>query len=355
VIALLFILITIGIILESISLRRDPNEVDADGVLSKRVAEPGEPFHMETIVTNKSLIPVSYLSIREIFPTASKLPGEMTYKAKSINTYTKKICRLRGRQRKKLILETSIQKRGVHLFMGEYIEFGDFLGFREISREASYEQDIVIYPEKIKSKRLADTLAKFTGDIAAKRHLIRDPILTVGCREYTGREPMKEIHWLKSAQRGDLVVREFDYTRQISVSVILSIEGLNFLDEDSLDECCATARTVCETLIEAGVAIRFFTNSRLTRKFNKSIWSCRVSTGHTGELLEGLGRVSAYVCSTMEKLVDYSLRESDFDSSYIVILPTDDNRGNEVLDKIRSNSSGDALIVQGAQTNEVSL
>jgi len=346
-ILLLFTLIVIGIILEVISLKRDPNEVDADGVLSTRVTEPGEPFNMQTVITNKSFIPVSYLAIKEIFPPASKLPADIIYRSKLSGSYTIKICRLRARQRKKLIMETSIQKRGVHTFAGEYIEFGDFLGFREIAREMNYEQEIVVYPEKTENRRLADTLAKFTGDVAAKRHLIRDPIITLGCREYTGREPMKEIHWLKSAQRGELVVREFDYNRQISVSVILSVEGLNLHDNEGLDECCSIARSVCETLIGTGAVIKFFTNAKLTRKNMKTVWKCDVSAGNTGELLEGLGRVSAQFYGSMEKLLDYALRESDFDTAFIVILPANDTRGKEAEKRLKDNSSGDTVLLQG--------
>jgi len=244
-------------------------------------------------------------------------------------------------------METSIKKRGVHIFTGDYVDFGDFLGFREISRDVTYEQEIVVYPEKFKSQRLANTLAKFTGDVTAKRHLIRDPIITVGCREYTGREPMKEIHWMKSAQRNELVVREFDFNRQISVSVILNVEGINLLDEEGLDGCCAAARTVCESLVEAGAAIRFFTNSKLIQKSVRTVWQCKVSSGHTGELLEGLGRVSAHYIGSLDKLLDYSLRESDFDSAYIVIMHPDDIRGDGAVHKLRSNTGGEAMLVQG--------
>jgi len=351
-ITLLIILIIIGIILETISLKRDPDEVEVYGLLSTRVSEPGDTFDLQTTVTNKSLIPISYLAVREVLPAASVLPDGIVYRSKLSGSYTKKICRLRGRQRKTLIMETSINKRGVHIFSGDYVDFGDFLGFREISRDVTYEQEIVVYPEKLVSQRLANTLAKFTGDVNAKRHLIRDPIITVGCREYTGREPMKEIHWTKSAQRNELVVREFDYNRQISVSVILNVEGINLHDEEGLDECCAIARTVCESLVGTGATIRFFTNSLLKRKSNRTVWQCRVSSGHTGELLEGLGRVTAYFNNPLDKLLDFSLRESDFDSAFIVIMHPDDIRGNDAIHRLRSNTGGEALLVQSTRINE---
>jgi len=355
VIPILFILIALGIILEVISLKRNPDEVEADCILSTRLTEPGVPFTMQTIVTNKNIIPVSFVAVREILPAASELPESIVYKTKQSGSYTRKICRLRGYQRKKLIMETSIDKRGVHYFAGEYLDFGDFLGFREITKVTSYQQDVVVYPKKIDNQELTIALAKFTGDIVAKRHLIRDPILTVGCREYTGREPMKEIHWLKSAGRGELVVREFDYNRQISVSVILNVEGHNFNDKEGLDECCGIARTVCETLVEKGAVIKFFTNSVLTGKGNRSAWKCIASSGNTGELLEALGRVTAYFYNSMEKLLDYTVRESDFDSAFILIMPAEDMRGKAAIHRLRSSNSGEALLLQGTRASEESV
>ena len=345
-VAILLVIILLGIILEIVSLKRDPSKVDLDCAISAQVTEPGALFKVQTIITNKSLIPFSYLSVKEIFPSVAEVPEGMTSLEKKDGKYTTKVCRIKGHQRKKLTLETSIEKRGVHSFKGDTIEFGDFLGFREYSKKLSYRQDIVVYPCRFESPGITDALGRFCGDVASKRFLIRDPILTVGCREYTGREPMKEIHWLASAHRGELMVREFDYNRQLSVSVIMSVEGTNPWDEEELDDSCSVARTVCEALVGAGAAVNFFTNARLKRKDDKEVWKCTVSSEHMGELLEGLGRASSYACGSLEKLLKFALHESNFDAAFVVILPEKDTRGGEAVSLLRSNTGQDAMLVQ---------
>jgi len=344
-IAVLFVIIIIGFILEIVSLKRDPDKIELDCAISSPVTEPGAPFKVQTIITNKSLMPFSYLSVKEVFPPVAEVPGDMTSIEKKDGKYTTKVCRIKGHQRKKLTLETSIEKRGVHSFKGDSVEFGDFLGFREYSRKLFYRREIVVYPGKFESPGITEALGRFCGDVASKRYLIRDPILTVGCREYTGREPMKEIHWLASAHRGELMVREFDYNRQLSVSVIMSVEGTSPWDEEELDESCAVARTVCEALVRAGAAVNFYTNARLKRTNDKEVWKCAVSSDHMGALLEGLGRASSYACGSLDKLLKYALHESNFDSAFIVILPENDTRGGEAIHLLRSNTGQDAMLI----------
>ena len=346
----LFILIVaIGIILEAVSLRRDPSKVELENHISSGVTEPGAPFELQATITNKSRVPISYLMIREVYPPAAEIPDGMMFQEKNDGLHVENVCRIKSRQRKKLIFETSIKKRGVHMFKGSSMEFGDFLGFNEISKNVSIQKEIVVYPERIEYPSLNDALANYCGDIAAKRYLIRDPILTIGCREYTGREPMKDIHWLQSARRGELMVREFEYNRQLSVNVILSVEGISSSDDEGLDACCAAARTICERLLDKGVPVSFFTNALLRNKGRQEIWKCDISLGHTGELLEGLGRVSYLACTSLDRLLEYAHRENDSDAAFIVILLAGGEYEEKAINRLKSNTNQEVLVVNISQ------
>ena len=344
---LLFVLLALAIILEVISFKRDPDMIELDFSVSTLCTEPGEPFHTLAIVENGSRIPLSYLAVVESYPSGANIPEDMIFRRRQDEILVKKICRVKARQRKRLILETSVSKRGVHIINGDAIEFGDFLGFQEYSKKIYFSRrEVVVYPERLSAPDLSDALGRFYGDIAARRFLIRDPILTVGCREYTGREPMKEIHWLQSARRSELMVREFDYTRQLSASVILGVDEIEVKDEEGLDLCCSAVRSVCEKLADAGVSVSFFTNSRLMRIHGKEFWKCDVSAGHTGTLLEGLGRVTCYSKGTLNALLEFAMLNSDYDAAFVVVLPANDSRGAEAVNILRSKSGRETLLIQ---------
>jgi hypothetical protein len=345
-IALFIIIITLGIILEIASLKRDPDKVELDSVISPQCTEPGVPFKVLTTITNNSRLPISHLAIREIYPQLAQLPENMEYSTRHDGLHAKVICRVAGRRRKRLILDASIEKRGVHQFMGNSIELGDFLGFSELSKKVYHRREIVVYPKRFVDTGLTDTLGSFCGDIAAKRFLIRDPILTAGSREYTGREPMKEIHWPQSAHRGQLMVREFEYNRQLSACVVLSVEGISYLYDEEIDRCCEVARTICETLVEKGVFVKFFTNSRLRSKEEKDVWKCEVTEGRTGGLLEVLGRATGKSCCTIEALLEFAHHESSHDSAYIIVVPSGDKNGEEAANRLRKNTGQEVLIIR---------
>src|SRR5699024_304525 len=82
------------------------------------------------------------------------------------------------------------------------------------------------------------------GDLSVRRLLYEEPVLTVGVREYTGREPMKMISWKQSARRGSWMVNQYDYTTEASVMVLLNLDS-PMLTEERAEWCFSAARTVC--------------------------------------------------------------------------------------------------------------
>ena len=105
---LLIIVVALGIIFEIASLRRDPDKVEMDYILSSQRTEPGVSFNVQAIVTNKSRVPISYLAVREIYPPDAVIPPQMEFREKNNGLHIKKVCRVNSRQRKKLTMETSI-------------------------------------------------------------------------------------------------------------------------------------------------------------------------------------------------------------------------------------------------------
>ena len=351
--ALLLIFIALGALAELLSLRRDPDKIDMDCSLSAGVTEPEVPFEVTTVITNRSRIPISYLLLTEAFPLYAQVPGGIEATERHRNVYVKNVCRVGGRQRKKRSVAITINKRGVHSFQGGTMEFGDFLGFRETSKDVRLYRELVVYPQRLEDSRLTDALGSFCGDIAARQFLIRDPILTVGYREYTGREPMRDIHWLQSARKNELMVREFDYNRQLSATVVMSVEGLDALDAELLDRCCSAARTVCETLAGKGVSVSFYTNARIFTGNESGIWRCAASAGKLGVLLEGLGRASGYSSCSVGKLLGHVGKMNASDNAYVIILPENAPGGEEAAESLRRSTGQEVMLIPVSRQKEM--
>lgn len=346
-IALLLVLIAIGIFVEVISLKRDPDTIHVDFGLSASATEPDAPFEVHTVITNEGRLPVSYINLKEHYPLNAQIPEGVAYEERYDGRHVENICRVGGRRKKTRKLSISIEKRGVHLFRGGTLKFGDFLGLSEIEKTVGSVHEILVYPKRLDMPQLVDALGNFCGDISARQFLIRDPILTIGSREYTGREPMRDIHWLQSARKGGLMVREFDYTRQLSAVVILSTKGVAALEDDELDACCSLARTVCETLAGLNVHVNFFTNAGIFQKRATEVHQCTASAGKMGALLEMLSRVSNHTYLPTDALCRYAASCSDPDSAFVLILAQGDRSGGQAAEELRRSTGQEVMVLYG--------
>ncbi len=70
------------------------------------------------------------------------------------------------------------------------------------------------------------------GDISVNRFIFEDPMLTVGFSEYTGREPMRDISWTQSARLGRMMVKNYDHTVDLSVTILLNVQSVLNVFED---------------------------------------------------------------------------------------------------------------------------
>ncbi len=341
----LFVLIILALALEAFSLREGIKNVSFQYKPSVDRAEPGEEIKIVTSVSNHGWLPISYLRASIAYPVDALLPSGLDMQEQRFTRSVSSVFRLWGRQRVRRTMSISLAKRGVHLFDGAFLVRGDFLGFNETGRRYDSRHEVLIYPAPADSAGLRDALGSYCGDVIARRHLIRDPIITMGVREYTGREAMKTISWSQTARRGELMVREFDYTRDMSCTVLLATNGLGPLENDLLDKCCSVARTVCEELTAKGVNIDLYTNAPLWGFSNRDIWSAGASPGRMGDVLETLARVYAAARCPAEELVGVSTRAAGVGTAFVLIAPYNNAKIQDALRAIHDTTGMDALLL----------
>lgn len=289
VFALLFLL-CMGIAAELFSLHKGLKRIKFQYKPGKDQAEQGEEIPVTVEVDNTGLLPVSYLLAKTHFPIAAQLPEDVIHEKDLLQLTVDMVFRLWGRQGKRRTLTLCIEKRGVHYFRGALLESTDFLGMRKTWDFYDQQEQVLIYPRRLENAKLISAMGEFYGDMVAQRHLLRDPVLTMGVREYTGTEPMKTISWTQSARRSQLMVREFDFTRDMSCTVLLVADGMMPTQVDRLDHCCSIVRTVCQEMTDRGVNVDFYTNSPIEGFGSKksSLWKCTSTSKNQQDLLRGL-------------------------------------------------------------------
>lgn len=287
------------------------------------VAEPDEPFSLVTQVTNSSRRPVPFVRVSEDLPAALCVPekGVRLKKGAVGGLQMDSTVYLMPRQRYTRRLPVSLNARGRYVLRGAKLFGGDFLGLSETVHYFNQANEIIVLPRRWEGKPQLSALGGYLGDVSVSRFIFEDPVLTLGFREYTGREPQKMISWPQSARTGRLMVKNYDHTLELSVSVLLSVDGCDRKGYSELAEnCFSLARTVCETLEQKHVGYRFFTNAQAVGAF--SYWS-RVSegmgAGHLSSVLEGLGRASYEPTESFSNILDRAARAAEPGRCHILI------------------------------------
>lgn len=334
----LVILIVIGSALQLWSMKHGLDGVSHVYNPSKSIVEPEEVFQILSTVTNTSLRFISFLEVREsIPPEIEKVPG-MEEKYSLF---------LMPRQCFHHITDVKALKRGCYYLSGALIKGGDFLGISENFLSVPQRREVLVIPPLYSEFRLKDTVGGFLGDISVNRFIMEDPVLTMGFREYTGREPMKMISWSQSAKNRRLIVKKYDYTLELVVTVILNVEC--HVDKETapvIEDCFAIARTVCEYLEEKHIKYSFATNANITGTI--STWDSipdGLGSAHLMKILEGLARASYGYVRPFKSILNKAYKNTEQGRSHIIITPklTDDYRHS--ISKLRDFTGMQVLVL----------
>lgn len=317
------------------------------------LAEPDQVFTLTTSVENRWFLPIMYIRLYEYLPINVTFHEDENWMSEHVNIsavgkkYTGETFYLLPRRRRTGVLHVSLPKRGGYRLGEATLTAGDFLGVKDTTLRLSATTDLVVVPRRCEDADVLRTLGGFMGDISVRRFILEDPILTVGFREYTGREPMKSISWTQSARAGQLLVKQYDYTVDATVTVLLNAEGGT---EDELEQCFCLTRTVCEELEKQGIPYDLRTNCELIGPLSPLR---HVSEGlgiqHLNTILYGLGRASCQCYGTLDKLVEWSIRSIRPNQSYILITPPLSPAQDQLLNRLRFVSDGQVCILTGKE------
>lgn len=352
------ILALILLVVELISLKIPIEDIKYNIKFSQSYVEPDETFEIISNISNTRWIPISFLRVRETLPDGifvnienSNSDFKHSFQPSTAGLPASIGCKLFLMPKRSVMLRVSatMPKRGRY-FCGDTTLFvGDFFGVREIHDKRLLNRELVVLPRKAEDLNLEVTLGGFMGDISVKRFIIEDPILTLGFREYTGREPMRSISWVQSAHRNSLMVKNYDHTAEPSVCILLNTEctgnTISFM-EDTIERCFSIARTVCETLDARGIQYGFATNATVAGATGSwSVISDGLGRTHLETILTGLGRATYAHTVPFSVLLKRSFLSAGTARAYIIITPEISAEYEHDIARLRESSGQNVLII----------
>lgn len=313
------------------------------------LAEPGQPVTWSAKLDNYSRLSIPFVRLAQGFPNEAKPVADTAwwkaYGKKSIMSWIAEYrMTLRGLRSVTRNVTVTFDKRGIYQVGNYQLSAGDLLGFRE-AKQFGDGKSIVVMPHRSQQQTAIDAVGGFLGDVSVRRFILEDPILTTGFRDYTGREPMRAISWTRTAQTGTLQVKQFDYTAERHVVVLLNTEGA---DEQQLEECLRLTRSVCEKLEQMKTPYGFRTNGNLPGPVGK-VQSMVEGLGeqHLNTILYGLGCADNICFHSFRYLTRQTLKHRKSSDAYIVITPDDKGDVHACIQELSNAMGAPACVLRG--------
>lgn len=321
----------------------------------RQLAEPDQPITQSATLENHSRLPIPFVRLVLSFPGEAKPQADdawcKSHRRDTLLAWNAEY-RMTLRRRRSLTrsVTVTIPQRGVYK-MGAYnLSAGDLLGFREAKCHGD-GQKIVVMPRRSRQKTALDAVGGFLGDISVRRFILEDPILTTGFRDYTGREPMRAISWTRTAQAGTLQVKQYDYTAERHIVVLLNTEGAEAAE---LEECLRLTRSVCETLEQMKIPYGFRTNANLPGPVGKVTAMVEgLGEQHLNTILYGLGGADSTCFYSFRYLVRRTLRARKSSEAYIVITPDDKDTVHSCIQELTNATGTQVCVLRGCEGVEL--
>jgi len=171
-------------------------------------AQVGQIFEERFEVQNQNRFPRLWLEIRD----QTTLPG---------SDGSRVLTMVLGRQARSYLARVRLVKRGVFPLGPTRIAAGDLFGLFPVEMKLAEKDSLLVYPMMVDIKRFPNPPGLLPGGEALRRRTHQITPNAAGIREYNTGDPLNRIHWLSTARRGRLIVKEFELDPLADVWIFL--------------------------------------------------------------------------------------------------------------------------------------
>lgn len=115
-----------------------------------------------------------------------------------------------GRESRTYMARTRLSERGVFPLGPTVLASGDLFGLFPTSRTFESQESLLVYPMLFTVSHFPSPAGLLPGGEALRRRTAQITSNASGVREYAPGDPLNRIHWLSTARRNRLMVKEFE-------------------------------------------------------------------------------------------------------------------------------------------------
>jgi uncharacterized protein (DUF58 family) len=190
--------------------------VSLQGVSIKRSArslraQVGQIFEERFDVQSNNRIPRLWLEIRD----ESNLPGSRGSRVLTL---------IRGREGRSYLVRTRLVQRGVYTLGPTTMTSGDIFGLFLKNDNTPAQESLLVFPTMVNILNFPNPPGLLPGGEALRRRTTQITPNAAGVREYAPGDALSRIHWLSTARRDKIMVKEFELDPLADVWIFLDAE-----------------------------------------------------------------------------------------------------------------------------------
>jgi uncharacterized protein (DUF58 family) len=282
--------------------------VEYERLFSERRAFQGEMVELIVRVTNRKLLPLSWLRVDDQVPgDLALVEGEVLPSSQPDLGYLSNLFALRWYERLSRRYRLQPHRRGFYAFGPVQMHSGDFFGLFE-QRQTQYQRDwLIVYPQVRSLAELGLPTKDPFGESKAWQRIFEDPARTVGVREYQPEDSFRRIHWKASARLQKFQSRLYEPTTSYHLVIFLNVATFvkpwQGILPEVLEEAISVAASIATFAVEEKYQVGLLANGQVPGSDQPLKVLPSRDPQQLTRILEALAAVTGFATSAMEYML----------------------------------------------------
>ena len=337
--ALILVILAIIFFIGDYTRKRGFDNLEISRSIDKDRINPGEEFTLTTTIENNKRLPISFLTLSEKMPEAIEFISDSDQFKDGTDLWHLSKYTISFYERKRRIYKLKCNQRGAYVLRDINVTVGDIFGF---SAESSLKEDFLeflVYPKLINIKNFQFANTNLQGDNYVKRWIHQDPLYIKGIREYNVEDRMKDIHWKSSLKMDKLMVKEYDFTSDRELTIIVNGQcGEPYwgsIQPALIENGIKVAASLASIAIKEGVPTGMWTNCQLVGIETSISSEVLPDINAFRRIMELSARMSYSISIKFSDYLRGKITEFNRNSTYVIITPHLDEDSVGILSKLK--------------------
>lgn len=336
--ALILTILTIIFFIGEFTRKKGFDNLNISRTIDKDRMSLGEEFTLTTIIENNKRLPISFLTISEKMPTAIEFVSDSNQFTDGADLWHLSKYTIGWYERKKRVYKLKCNQRGAYVLRDINVTVGDLFGFSAESMPKEDFLEFLVYPKLMNINNFQFANTNFQGDTYVKRWIHQDPLYIKGIREYNVEDRMKDIHWKSSLKMNKLMVKEYDFTSDRELTIIVNGQcgepHWGTIQPMLIENGIKVAASLASKAIKEGVPSGMWTNCQLVGVATKISGEVYPDINALRKIMELSARMSYSITVKFSDYLKSKVTEFNRNSTYVIITPYLDEDSVGILSKL---------------------